>query len=560
MPFDGLVTKSVISELKPILIDGKVNKITQPTKSEIIIEIFSKGNNYFLDLNIDPNLCHICLTTHQKKNPKNAYNFCMLLRKYLTGAKIIDVSNMDLERTIELKFQCYNELNDLVIRKLFIQIMSRQSNIILTNSSNVIIDCIKHFSSGDYEILPAHKFEFVPILRKSIINCTEEDFLKDIETTYNDDPAALYSNIIPNTYIGISKAFVINLLSTLQVDDTNICKESSQKIFIEIKNILDSISKNFISLIDLENDYTIEKSDNDQISINEYLDKFYFEKEAKLIYNTSKNNLLNIVSSQLKKESKKIENINNKLKECKKKETYKLYGELLTANLYKLENNDNSHLSTIELENYYDNNATIKIPLDNSVNIHGNIKKYYKKYTKLKNAEKIVLAQQNESLNTLQYLESLLYSINKSTSILDLNEIYQEITNNLNYKKGQTQIASTNIPKIEPIIYKGYSIYIGRNNLQNDYLTLHFAKKNDLWFHAQRIQGSHVILRISDINNNIIPDDVLALCAHLAKENSKAALSTGVFVDYCPIKNVRKQPGGKPGMVIYTDYKTIYIK
>ena len=147
MPFDGIVTKCVISELKPLLIDGKVNKITQPTKSEIIIEIFSKGKNYFVDLNIDPNLCHLSLTTHQKKNPKNAYKFCMLLRKYLTGAKLIDISNLDLERTIELKFQCYNELNDLVIRKLFIQIMSRQSNIILTNYSNIIIDSIKHFSS-----------------------------------------------------------------------------------------------------------------------------------------------------------------------------------------------------------------------------------------------------------------------------------------------------------------------------------------------------------------------------------------------------------------------------
>ena len=555
MPFDGIVTKCVISELKPLLINGKVNKITQPTKSEIIIEIFSKGKNYFVDLNIDPNLCHLSLTTHQKKNPKNAYNFCMLLRKYLTGAKVIDISNLDLERTIELKFQCYNELNDLVIRKLFIQIMSRQSNIILTNYSNIIIDSIKHFSSGDYEILPAHKFEFVPIHRKSIIDCTQEDFLKDINTSDETQ----YSTIIPNTYIGISKAFILNILSSLQIIDTNINTESSIKIFNEIKSIIESISSGQISLVNLDNDYTISKS-NEQCSINEFLDKFYFEKEAKLIYNTSKNDLINIVSSQLKKESKKIENINNKLKECKKKDTYKLYGELLTANLYKLENNDNSHLSTIELENYYDNNAIIKIPLDNSVNIHGNIKKYYKKYNKLKNAEKIVLAQQNESLNTLQYLESLLYSINKSTSILDLNEIYQEIRNNLNYKKGQTQIASTNIPKIEPIIYKGYSIYIGRNNLQNDYLTLHFAKKNDLWFHAQKIQGSHVILKISDINNKIIPDDVLALCAHLAKENSKAALSTGVSIDYCPIKNVRKQPGGKPGMVIYTDYKTIYIK
>ena len=563
MPFDGLITKSVISELKPILVGGKVNKINQPTKNEIIINIFSNGNNYSLDLNIDPNLCHISLTSYSKKNPKNAFNFCMLLRKYLTGAKIIDISNMDLERTIELKFDCFNELNDHEIRLLYIQIMNRQSNIILTTASDMIIDSLRHYSSDDYDILPAHKFEFVPILRKSIIKCSKESFIDDMNSFAANNIDCCYSNIIPNNYIGISKVFVLSVIDSLNIQDSNINDDSTNRIFEEIQKIISNIDSHNIVPIDFalekNKDYTIAYSqDSNQSAINDYLDKFYFEKEATYVFNTSKNNLLNIVSSQLKKETKKIDNINQKLEECSKKDKYRLYGELLTANLYKY--NDNINLSEIEVENYYDNNAIIVIPLDNTTNIHGNIKKFYKKYNKLKTAQLIVLEQQKESLKLLKYLESILYSINKATSILDLEEIYQEINNTINYKKGQPQLTSSTSPNVESIVYKGYTIYIGKNNIQNDYLTLHFAKKNDIWFHAQQVQGSHVILKISDTNNSFVPDEIIAYCAHLAKENSKAALSTGVNVDYCPIKNVKKQPGGKPGMVIYTDYKTIYIK
>lgn len=179
MAFDGFITKSVISELEPSLIGAKVNKVFEPTKNEIILGLYNNGLNYALELCANPEFCRICLTTHSKPNPQNAYNFCMLLRKYLTGGKIISISNYDLERTIEIKFEVYNELNDLVTRKLFIEIMSRQSNIILTNEKNIIIDTLKHFDNKARELLPAHEYTFTPTTKISFINIKSfEEFEK----------------------------------------------------------------------------------------------------------------------------------------------------------------------------------------------------------------------------------------------------------------------------------------------------------------------------------------------------------------------------------------------
>ncbi len=170
MAYDGIITKSVIEELKPILIGSKVNKVIEPTKNEVVLSLYNQGKTYFLDLCVDPSFCRVCLTTHTKPNPQNAFNFCMLLRKYLTGGKVVDISNYDFERTIQIKFSCYNEMNDLVVRKLYIEIMSRQSNIVLTNEDDIIIDSIKHFDTDIREMLPAHKYEFVQITKKSFIS------------------------------------------------------------------------------------------------------------------------------------------------------------------------------------------------------------------------------------------------------------------------------------------------------------------------------------------------------------------------------------------------------
>lgn len=564
MAFDGFVTKAIITELNNNLIGAKVNKVLQPTKSEIILELYGNGKNYSLLLSCDPEFCRIGLTKYSKPNPQNALNFCMLLRKYLVGGKILEISNYDLERTVQIKFSCYNELNDLVTRKLYIEIMSRQSNIVLTNENNIIIDSIKHFDTSTREMLPAHEYEFVPIAKKSFIE------LENSSAFINLIPEdSILSKSLPNLFIGFSKTFVNSLLHKLEINDTTFSNADLINLYNTIKEIISNFGTNKISAITFGNDFTISNLEtNENLQINNFIDEYYFLKEQNTHFQTAKNNLLHIVLASLKKITKKLENINQKLKECNEMEKYKLYGELLTANLYKI--NSSYNLSEIEVENYYDNNNLIKIPLDKSVSVHKNIDKFFKKYNKLKNALIIVSEQKKETEKELDYIESIVFSLENAKSLKDINEIYEEISENIVTKKNISNKKQNNLKKkqknsseheLTSIEFENYTIYIGKNNIQNDYLRTKVASPNDIWFHAQKIHGSHIILKNSqNLPIEDIPETVLFECAKLAKENCKSELSLNVPIDYCYVKYVKKAPGSKPGMVIYSNFQTIIVK
>ena len=562
MAFDGIITRAVISELKPNLIGAKVNKIFQPTKNDVILGLYNNGINYALNLSTNPESCRISLTTYSKPNPLNALNFCMLLRKYLVGARIIDISNMDLERTVKIEFEAYNELNDLVRRKLFIEIMSRQSNIILTNENNIIIDTLKHVDSSSRELLPAHEYEFTKITKNSFLSIkSSEEFIKLLK----EYEISNISNFLPTFFIGFSKTFVLKCLLDLDIKDDDLKEESLTKLYNYINKILNSIGTNKISCVNYKDDYTLSlQENNENLNINFFIDDYYNKKEQINSFIGSRNSLLKIILGTLKKEYKKLENINNKLKECSNMDTYKLYGELLTANLYRFKNIPN--IDKIELENYYNENKLITIPLDKSLSVHKNIDKYFKKYNKLKNALSIVSIQKEETEKELDYIESIVFSLENAKNLSDINEIYEEVAENIvtkkeifkKTKKVNKKHTHVNKMKIEATFIEGYSVYVGKNNIQNDYLSLKFADKNDYWFHTQKIHGSHVILKTN--GNTDIPSSVLIKCAKLAKENSKAVNSSNVPVDFCLVRYVKKASGSKPGMVIYTNYKTIYIK
>lgn len=577
MAFDGIITKSVVTELKNSIINAKVNKIFEPTKSEILLSLYNNGSNYLLNLCIDPDLCRICLTNHQKSNPQNAYNFCMILRKYLVGGRIINISNYDLERTVEIQFECYNELNDLVIRKLFIEIMSRQSNIILTNENNIIIDTLKHVDNSSRELLPAHEYTFTPITKTSFIDLQSFDEFKNLITSSEE---ISLTKILTNTFIGLSKSFISENLKILNIKDKEFLESDLEPLYNHLKQIIEKIGtpelvikkigqKDYTVILDNRHQDSTSINTENNLSTNFFLDDFYFNKEQLAIFNSYRSNLLKIVSNSLKKVYKKLENINQKLKECENMDTFRLYGELLTANLYKLNNNIN--LSSIELANYYNNNKIITIPLDSSITLQKNVDKYFKKYTKLKNALEVVSEQKKEAEKELDYIESIVFNLSNAKSINDINEVYDEISENiltqkeLAKKEKNTQNKNSSLNndklKLESVAIDDFVVYIGKNNIQNDYLSLKFANANDIWFHAQKIHGSHVLLKNPEnLDFSDIPENVLYSCANLAKENSKAALSTNVSVDYCYARYVKKVSGAKPGMVIYTNFKTIIVK
>lgn len=570
MAFDGFITKSVITELKNTIIGAKVNKVFEPTKNDVVLSLYNNGNNYLLDLCANPEFCRICLTSHSKQNPQNAYNFCMLLRKYLIGGKITKISNYDLERTVEIQFECYNDLNDLVKRKLFVEIMSRQSNIILTNENNIIIDTLKHFDNNVRELLPAHEYVFTPINKISFLETSFEDLIE----LKNNSECTSITEFFMDTFIGFSKPLIKETLSYLKMSDTDFSSENLQTLYDYFtKLILNLGTTKVICKKISEKDYTLILNneqldvDNGILHVNYFLDEFYFNKEENSIFVNSRNNLLKIVSSSLKKVYKKIENINLKLKECNEMDKFRLYGELLTANLYKV--NSSLNYQEFTVENYYDNNSLITIPLDKSISVQKNIEKYFKKYNKLKNALVIVSEQKKEAEKELNYIESIVFNLSNSKNLNDINEVYEEIAENVSTKKAiskqeknkQNKKSSTNKIELDSIEIDGYTVYIGKNNIQNDYISLRFSNPKDIWFHTQKIHGSHVLLRNPEnLDIEDIPENVLFNCACLAKENSKASDSLNVSVDYCYAKLVKKASGAKPGMVIYNNFKTIIVK
>ena len=579
MPFDGFVTKKIVTELNQKLTGGKINKVFEPNKNEVILSIYNNGENYNLLLCANPDYCRVNLTNFSKPNPQNAYNFCMLLRKYLVGGKIKEISTFDLERTIKINFECYNELNDLVTRKLYVEIMSRQSNIILTNENNMIIDTLKHLELSSRELLPAREYIFSPSNKQSFLNITSfDEFKKYFNLNEESDDNYSIVKILFDNFIGFSKPLIKETLKILEIEPTSKNIEDIQKIYSYFKNLSNSFneSTSVFKEINGKKDYVIylESDDNienipeeDLISANEYIDNYYYQKEKYTNFINTKTVILKVVLSSLKKVYKKLEHINQKLKECDDMDSFRLYGELLTANLYKYQNSPN--LESIEVENYYDNNNLITIPLDKSIPVSKNIEKFFKKYNKLKNALTIVSEQKKETEKELDYIESIVFSIENSKNLSDLNEIYLEISNNLTTKKefqkkeknkNKSKESKKNQEEMSFEIHNidGFQIYVGKNNIQNDYITHKLAGPNDIWFHTQKIHGSHVLLKNPDGLD--ITEDILFKCACLAKENSKANGSLNVSVDYCFARYVIKSPGYRHGMVIYTNFKTIIVK
>lgn len=369
---------------------------------------------------------------------------------------------------------------------------------------------------------------------------------------------------MPNIFIGFSKTFVTFTLEHLKVNSQNYSEDDLSKIFDYINSIISSFGTNQIRLKALEKDYCVAFGSSEN-TLNQSLDEFYHKKENQELFLSSRNNLLRIISVNLKKVYKKLENINTKLEECNHMELYKIYGELLTAELYKI--NANENLNQITVNNYYENNTPITIPLDHTINIQKNIQKYFKKYNKLKNALSIVGEQKKEAEKELDYIESIVFSLENAKSMEDILEVYTEISENIMTKKEIMKKQKNKLSKkkvkekeivLQNIILDGFTVYIGKNNVQNDYLTLKFAHPNDIWFHTQKIHGSHILLRNPE--NVEIPEKTLLACAKLAKENSKAKLSSNVPVDYTKCKYVKKSPSAKPGLVIYTHYKTMFVK
>lgn len=597
MAFDGFTLKAVVNELQFCLIGGKVTKIYEPTPEEIILGIYSNGCNYALSLNVSA-LYSLHLTTKSKPNPLAAPSFCMLLRKYLIGCKIKSISMLGFERITVLDLEGYNELNDLVVYKLMVELMGKHSNIILVNQDNNIIDSLKHFTtfSGSYRnIMPNCHYQF-PELNRLDVNETAisledyETILKNFEHSNPSDKIELHtlSSYFLEHFSGLSKPLIDYAVDSLGISD-DFTFENYQTLLSYLKDLAYKIENSQVGCITFEKDYTLVSipssssidCDSSNLKVNFFLDDYYANKEQLEEFTQYRNSLLSFIAKKLKKIAKKLDGVNEKIKECSNMDKYQLYGELLTSNLYQMKD---THISQITLENYYEQNSPITIPLDISLSPADNAKKYFKKYHKLKNTIDIVTQQKTELEKEIDYLESIVYELQVTKTIQELNNIYQEMEDNnlfsrrttvqqgvkafqigkraakrLQHEESSEKHRVKNKTQNDFLSYQigGFTVLVGKNNQENDYLTLKIAKENDIWFHVKDMQGSHVILvtEQKEPSQEII-NQVASICAHY----SKASQSSNVPVDYTLAKYVKKPAKAKPGMVIYTNQKTINVQ
>ena len=472
-----------------------------------------------------------------------------------------------------IEFEGFDDIDDIIYKKLVIELMGKHCNIILLDEENNIIDSLRHINNEDSTrtITPHAKYIYPVIEKLNFLDClTFEDFFKHLPQDIN---IFNISKHISNTFNGISKSFIeesLNKLNIKQIDNDNL-----KKIFLYIQEII-SNTDNMNLKFDIvnqnnKNDYILMPcSSYTNFSLNFFIDDFYYKKETSEEFKAYRNSVLKIILDILKKYNKRLLNINEKLKECENMDTYKLFGELITANLYRFKN---ENMPCIELENYYDNNKIINIPLENKYNLSVNAKKYFKKYNKLKNTLEIVGTQKQETIDELNYIESIVYELENCNSIEEVSEIFEEISENVIFKektdtykkKKNSKIKKSSLTKnktvsFNPLKYTvdNFTLLVGRNNKENDYLTLKYAKKTDLWFHTKDIHGSHAVLQL---NSNLKPNnDILIKCSEIVAYHSKSRNSSNVPVDICEVKYVKKPNGAKPGMVIYSNNITLNVQ
>ena len=583
MAFDGIVTKAVVSELNTCLINGKINKIFEPNKNEILLGVYSSGKNYCLNVSIDSVNYRINLTTNSKPNPQNVLNFCMVLRKHLTGGTIKRIYSNGLERIVFIDIDVYNELNDLITKTLVVELMGKHSNIILLNSEHTVIDSLRHlnkFDNSNRDIFPGSKYLNIESAKKDFLAVkTFDEFYRDVSIDSENLPSTL-----SKVYNGFGKKNVSYLLETLNIP-TSVSTNNLKEVYSYLKDLFANMPDNVVlkEYPSVKKDYFAYKSTNDGLAVNFYLDDFYTSKEQSEQFKQYRDTVLKLVLNHVGKIKERISTIDLKIADCTNAEKYRLYGELITSNLYRIPDYPQSEVT---LENYYDNNNLITIPLDEKFSPSKNAKNFFQKYRKLQNTIAIVEKQKELSEAELSYLESIVYELEEVSSIEDIDNIYSEICDNLIFgksantvnnhvynkqskitnSKSSKQSNASNMPEKRDI--DGYTVYIGKNNKQNDYLTCRLAQNSDIWFHTKDIHGSHVVLKTDSLHSSSenssasctfnIPDSVLYKCASIAAYYSKARMSQNVPVDYTLIKYVKKPNGAKPGMVIYTNNKTIY--
>jgi len=577
MALDGIVIANIVYELQNTLIGGRINKISQPEKDELIITIKGQDRNvYKLFLSAAAGMPLIYLTENTKPNPLTAPNFCMLLRKYLNNGKILDIVQPGLERIVMIKLEHLDELGDLKVKYLIIELMGKHSNIILCDDQMVIIDSIKRvnqFMSSIREVLPGREY-FIPQTADKLdpFNIDFASFRENVLSKAQPIGKAIYSGIT-----GISPLIANEICHRASLDSGSstsaLNEDMGLHLFKNFERIIQLVKdKEFFPHIIVGEDGPVEFSSiplttysdpkyeiRKFTTVSEMLEAYYASKNAVSVMKQKSAELRKLVANAIERSIKKYDLQLKQLKDTEDRDKYKIYGELITAYGYNLEPGAKELIA----QNYYNNNEEIRIPLDPTMSPMDNAKRYFEKYNKMKRTYEALSELIQETKDEIDHLKSIQNALEIATSEDDLADVKHELMEYGYIKKKsadkkQASKSSSKNGKNKPFHYissDGYHIYVGKNNYQNEELTFKLADKNDWWFHAKNQPGSHVIVKSG---GDELPDRTFEEAAKLAAYYSSLKDAKKVEVDYTQVKNIKKPKGSKPGFVIYyTNYSMI---
>ena len=564
MSFDGIVTKAIVDDIKEKLINGKISKVNQPDKNELDLIIYNNKQNYKLLISASSSLPRMHFTNENKKNPIEAYNFCMLMRKYLQGAVITDSYQESMDRVVSIDINSRDEMGYDMNYTLVVELMGKHSNIILIEKeSQMIVDAIKRISfdtKSIRQILPKTKYSY---LEDDKINILKSDNLPtDIAEGTTKLQQVFYKN-----YTGFSPTISreiclrADLDYNIRLEDLNDEEKSRfNQAFIDIRENIRNCNYEYSIVIDedeklkdfhvikLEKYGYLKKNFDD---IHEMLDYYYKKHSSNDSITQKSSHLKKIVSNKIQRNSNKLSNLTVDLQEAKKRDIYKVYADLISSNMHLI----NKGMDKITVDNFYDDMNPIEIPLNPIKSGNENAQIYYKRFSKLKTREKMITQELPLIKQENEYLLQLLETLERITEYQELSEIKDEMVKIGLIKKSKKKTAKVKPSKPRHFVTENnVDIFVGKNNYQNDNLTLKQANREDIFVHVKDMPGSHVIMR----NENLIQKDYDVAC-FLAAYFSSMSKEKYVEVDYTEKKNVKKAKGAKPGMVFYNNFNTVNV-
>ncbi len=572
MAIDGIFLHFLKNEIADFSVGAKVDRIYLPTKYELVITLRTRTENRKLFISASGNSPRINFTDYTPENPMTPPMLCMLLRKQLSGAVIRDVRQVGFDRILMIDFDATNEIGDRVKRTLVIEIMSQYSNCILLDDNNIIIDALKRVDSSKSsfrEILPGREYKLPPQQNKlSLLENTPEEITERICLLSEKKLSSAVLSVLGGISPLISREIAYRITLS-DIDVSQLSPIMKERLLHEITLLKESVASgecrpcyltdefgnffdySYMPLTLYDNSAHVNFTEK----LSSILDVFYFEKERMQRARSKAEDLFKTVAALIERTSKKINLQREELAQSEEAETKRIYAELINANLYGLEKGRDFY----EVPNYYDEYKIVKIPVQPHLSPSANSQRYYKEYRKAQTARRMLTELIEKGAADLEYLLSVQDELSRAETERELQEIRTELSSAgfLKSKTGTKNKKNSPLPFLEFTSPDGFKVYVGRNNIQNDKLSFKTASKNDIWFHAQKAPGSHVIL---SLEGNEPTNTAMEFAATCAAYFSSVKDSGMVEVDYTKVKNLKKPPASNPGFVTYHIYNTVYIK